>query len=76
MGKMSCLSGKEIRELAKSFIVHKKTQVHGFREYYMNIMNGDSMYPHELKPLIAAANTIIISTAEGERAFSSMINII
>jgi hypothetical protein len=36
----------------------------------MNIMNGDDMYPDELKPLIAAANTIIISTAECERAFS------
>jgi hypothetical protein len=40
-----------------------------------NIMNGDGMYPRELKPLIAAANTIIISTAECERAFSSTKNI-
>jgi hypothetical protein len=41
-------------------------------------MNGDDMYPDELKPLIAAANTrtIIISTTECERAFSNMNNII
>jgi hypothetical protein len=50
----------------------KETSVHGFREYYINIMNGDDMYPDELKPLIAAANTIIISTAECKRALSNM----
>jgi hypothetical protein len=38
-------------------------------------MNGDGKHPHELKPLIAAANTIIISTAEWERALSSMSDI-
>jgi hypothetical protein len=60
-----CFADIEIRELAESFIVCKKTSVHGLHEYYMNIMNGDDMYPDELKPLIAAANTrtIIISTA-------------
>jgi hypothetical protein len=42
--------------------VCKKTSVHGFHEYYRNVMNGDDMYHDELKPLIAAANTIIIST--------------
>jgi hypothetical protein len=35
-------------------------------------MNGDDMYPDELKPLIAAASTIIISNVECERAFSQM----
>jgi hypothetical protein len=40
----------------------------------MNIVNGDGMNPHELKPLIAAANTIIISSAGCERAFGSTKN--
>ncbi|XP_023724669.1 uncharacterized protein LOC111873863 isoform X2 [Cryptotermes secundus] len=71
-----CFADKEIRELAESFMVCTKTSVLGFHEYYMNIMNGDDMYPDELKLLIAAANTIIISTAECERAFSNMNNII
>jgi hypothetical protein len=40
-------------------------------------MNGDDMYQdtchhHALKPLTAAANTIIISTEEYKHAFSNM----
>jgi hypothetical protein len=34
------------------------------------------MYPDELKPLITAANTSMISTAECEGTFSNMNNII
>jgi hypothetical protein len=71
-----CFADKEIRKLTESFIVCKETSVHGFHEYYMKIINGDVMYLDELKPLIAAANTFIISTAECKRAFSNMNNII
>jgi hypothetical protein len=38
----------------------------------MKVVNGDDMYADELEPLIAAASTIIISTAECERAFGNM----
>jgi hypothetical protein len=63
-----CFADKEIRELAESFMVYK-TSVHVFHEYYMKVVNGDDMYPDELEPLI-------ILTAECERAFSNMNNII
>ena len=61
---------KEVEALCKQFCIHDPRQViRAFREFREN--NGEFI-PDELKGLLAAINTVPISSAECERGFSQM----
>ena len=65
-----CFGDSDIRQLAKTLNICEITAVQGFREY---ISTGDcNKTPYDLQPLRTAINTLIVSTAECERSFSSM----
>jgi hypothetical protein len=65
-----CFGEKQVRELAKEFDVCVSSSVHGFREYVIS-GNCDN-FPSEFQQLAAAVNTLIITTTECERSFSTM----
>ncbi|XP_065640484.1 E3 SUMO-protein ligase KIAA1586-like [Hydra vulgaris] len=68
-----CFGDNDIRQLAKTLNICEITAVQGFRDY---ISTGDcNKTPNDLQPLRTATNTLIVSTAECERSFST-INII
>jgi hypothetical protein len=61
---------KQVRELVKELDVCVGSSVRGFHEYFIS-GNCDN-FPSEFKPLAAAVNTLVISTAECERSFSNI----
>jgi hypothetical protein len=65
-----CFGDKQIRELAKEYDVCVSSSAHGFHEY---VISGHcDNFPSEFQPFSAAVNTLIISTAECERSFSTI----
>lgn len=64
---------ENIRRLAKQFQVNEISSVRVFR---MFINTKDSSKIVDIKPLLDAINTVVISPSECERVFSSMNNII
>ena len=59
----------DIRSLAERFRVDVRRSVRAFREYRDT---GGKRIPDDLKPLLAAIDTIPVCTAECERGFSQM----
>lgn len=73
-----CYAEKEIQELCSLFKLDDGRQIQrGMREY-IDLVRLKSVgevkppAPKELKPLLQAVNTLVISTAECERGFSQM----
>ncbi|XP_065671985.1 E3 SUMO-protein ligase KIAA1586-like [Hydra vulgaris] len=65
-----CFGDNDIRQLAKTLNICEITAVQGFREY---ISTGDcNKTPNDLQPLRTAINTLIVTTAECERFFSTL----
>ncbi|KAL1481341.1 hypothetical protein MTO96_034543 [Rhipicephalus appendiculatus] len=62
----------EVRRLAKRLRVHENNAVQGLREY---IENGGKNVPCLLEPVVTATKCIPVSTADCERGFSAMNNI-
>ncbi|XP_050065588.1 E3 SUMO-protein ligase KIAA1586-like [Aphis gossypii] len=51
-----------------TFKINERESIRGFREY----VDNKSIIPNNLKPLIVAVNSLVVSTAECERLFSAM----
>ena len=63
----------EIASLCVQFRINKQQAINGFREY---VEIGGRCIPPDLKPLMTCVESISISSAECERCFSAMNNIL
>ena len=65
----STFADDDIRQLCMRFRVPQEEAVQGFREF---LDTGGHRLPDGLKSLCCAINTLVVSTADCERAFSCM----
>ncbi|RXM99424.1 hypothetical protein EOD39_11558 [Acipenser ruthenus] len=72
-----CFGDESIRHLCAFFrISQAQGAVSGFREYVSDMSDEDDKVPERLKQLLDVLKTLIISTAECERSFSAMNDIL
>uniref|UniRef100_H3AY60 HAT C-terminal dimerisation domain-containing protein n=1 Tax=Latimeria chalumnae TaxID=7897 RepID=H3AY60_LATCH len=72
-----CFGDKSIRHLCAFFNISQvQGVVSGFQEYLSDISDEDNKVPERLKQLLDVLKTLIISTAECERSFSALNDIL